>query len=234
MHLTRRGVVHYYQQREKAEEYERLRFATTGGKLVETREKDIVIRFSETVSPEESILDLGTGTGRIAAAISGSTKVGIDTSTSMLRKAKRGKLDVVCSDLQHLPFRDATFSTAVAIRVFIREKTPLRSFKETARVLKEGGCFIFDTSNKSSIGRFLNRLSKEPKHDTFSRNEIVMMLKASSFKVTQVEPAFMIPRGIYQKTNSDVIRILWKLDRKILKTKLNKIACTFFWRANLT
>lgn len=230
--MTQRQVIEYYQQKDRVEEYERMRFATIGGRLVEEKEKSIVQKFSNAAS-KGNVLDLGTGTGRIAASVQSKMKVGIDSSKSMLQKARKKKIKyVVCSDLQHLPFNDATFTAAIAIRVFIREKDLLPLFSEAARVLREEGCFIFDTSNKFSLGIFLNLLSQEPRHEMFLGNEIVRMLKMSSFKIFQAEPAFIIPRGFYQKINSNLVRVLWKIDSMALKTGLRRIACTHFWRAS--
>jgi len=231
--LTQREVVRYYRQEVKVKNYERARFSTTGGRLVDEVEKGIIMRFSGGSDRKGRVLDLGTGTGRVAALICNRSKVGVDSSLPMVREARRRKLDVVCSHLGYLPFKGDSFSTAIALRVFIREKDPLQLFKETARVLGEGGCLVFDTSNRFSVGFLLNQFSQEPKHNTFSAKEVRTMLRMSSFKNTQKEPAFILPRGIYQRINSKLAQVLWKIEKTLLKTILNRAACTHFWRARL-
>ncbi len=227
-------VVKHYRQRDKVQKYDITRFSTSGGRLVEQKEQEIVQKFSTRIASHGSLLDLGTGTGRMAVSIQSNMKVGVDSSFPMLQKAKNKNLDVICCDLLHLPFRRATFSIAIAIRVLIREKKLLSVFRETARVLGEGGCFVFDTSNKCSVGRFLNFFSQEPKHEMFLSTEITRMLKMSSFKDVQMESAFMIPRGLYQKIDGQLVRALWKIDTIALKTRLKQIACTHFWKSSLT
>lgn len=79
---------------------------------VATMEK--VLRYSE------SILDVGTGTGRFAKPLSdrGLPIVGVDISTSMMDKArKKGLHDLVRGDAHNLPFRDQSFDAAVFVLV---------------------------------------------------------------------------------------------------------------------
>jgi ubiquinone/menaquinone biosynthesis C-methylase UbiE len=73
-----------------------------------------VLRYSE------SILDVGTGTGRFAKPLSdrGLPIVGVDISTSMMDKArKKGLHDLVRGDAHNLPFRDQSFDAAVFVLV---------------------------------------------------------------------------------------------------------------------
>jgi ubiquinone/menaquinone biosynthesis C-methylase UbiE len=73
-----------------------------------------VLRYSE------SILDVGTGTGRFAKPLSdrGLPIVGVDISTSMMDKArKKGLRDLVRGDAHNLPFRDQSFDAAVFVLV---------------------------------------------------------------------------------------------------------------------
>lgn len=230
--MTSKDVIFHYQQYDKTKKYYTDRFSTLGGKLVNSMEKAIVKSFFKKAINNEKILDLGTGTGRIAAWFQ-TEKVGVDSSIPMLKQAKRTGLDVVCSDIKHLPFRNATFSTIIAVRVFIRVEQPLLIFKEVARVLSNRGRFIFETSNKCSIGYFINRFSQEPPHTMFSRNGMQRYLLSTAFKIVDIKPSFIVPRGFYQKIDSILLDLLWFIDRLFLKTRLSRMACTLFWQANL-
>jgi len=230
--LTRQDVIFHYRKDNKTKKYHLDRFSTLGGKLVNRTENAIIKGFFGKPMDNEKILDMGTGTGRVALWFQ-SEKVGVDSSIPMLKKAKRAGLDVVCSDVKCLPFRTATFSTIIAVRVFIRVKSPLPVFKEVVRVLRNGGHFIFDTSNKYSIGYFINRFSQEPPHSMFSRNDMQKYIQLAAFKIVNIQPSFIIPRGVYQKIDWSFIRKLWFIERLLLKTKLSQIACTLFWQTNL-
>ena len=74
----------------------------------------------KVLSGYESILDVGTGTGRFAKPLSdrGLPIVGVDISTSMMAKARiKGLHDLVRGDAHNLPFRDQSFDAAVFVLV---------------------------------------------------------------------------------------------------------------------
>lgn len=226
--MSGRAVLEYYQQAIKVEDYRKDRFLTLGGNLVNGIEKAVVVSFSEGAKNEGRVLDVGTGTGRVALWFEGE-RVGIDSSVLMLKKARETGLDVVCADFRSLPFKGDSFSTVIALRVFIRVKYPLTVFREVARILRSGGRFIFDTSNKCSVGYITNWLSQEPPHNLFLGGDIKKLLQLAAFDVVETSASFLIPRGIYQKINRVAILKLWCIERLLLKAKLGQLACTLFW-----
>jgi SAM-dependent methyltransferase len=230
--MSRRAVLEYYQQEIKVEDYRKDRFLTLGGILVNGIEKAVVLSFSEGAKNQGRVLDAGTGTGRVALWFEGE-RVGIDSSVPMLKKATETGLDVVCADFSALPFKSNSFSTVIALRVFIRVKSPLTVFREVARVLRSGGHFIFDTSNKCSVGYITNWLSQEPPHNLFLRGDIKKLLQLVAFNVVETAAFFLIPRGVYQKINRVAILKLWRIERLLLKAKLGQLACTIFWCTNI-
>ena len=222
-------TIQHYQQTPTVESYNEQRFSTKGGRLVDAKEKLIVRKLVGT-TVKDWILDMGTGTGRVATWFKNRKKVGVDSSIPMLKKAKKLGLHVICCDIKQLPIKDATFSKVVAIRVFIRIDDLSGFLKEVSRVSQEGGCFVFDVSNKYSIGVIANRFSHEPPHTFFSKKEIEKTLHQVFSGSAKVEPSFMIPRGIYQKINRSIILWVWQINNLLLKTRLRQFACTHFWK----
>ena len=96
----------------------------------------------------DSLLDLGTGTGRMLELLSGlyTRAVGIDTSTDMLAVA-RANLDrahvanaqVRLGDIHHLPFGRNSFDVVTIHQVLHYLDDPERAIAEAARVLRPGG-----------------------------------------------------------------------------------------------
>jgi len=64
--LTRQDVISYYRQDNKTKKYRKDRFLTLGGKLVNSIEKAIILGFFGKNMNNEGVLDMGTGTGRVA------------------------------------------------------------------------------------------------------------------------------------------------------------------------
>jgi len=94
------------------------------------------------------LLDIGTGTGRIATlfAPQASSVVAIDRSAEMLRLA-RGKLPheivdkvrFLAGDFYALPVVTGSADTAILHQVLHYAQTPGRAIAETARALRDGG-----------------------------------------------------------------------------------------------
>ncbi|MGH2674296.1 MAG: class I SAM-dependent methyltransferase [Actinomycetota bacterium] len=100
---------------------------------------------AEVIGPavEGGFLDVGTGTGVLAAAAEAagwSPSVGIDRSLEMIRRARpRGVTRVAVADAVDLPFRDGTFAavgSAFVLHTLPRYDTTLF---DMLRVLRRGG-----------------------------------------------------------------------------------------------
>ncbi len=97
--------------------------------------------------PFESLLDLGTGTGRLLELFAPlyNRAIGIDASADMLHVA-RANLDragianaqVRLGDIQHLPFQRNSFDLVTVHQVLHYLNDPERAIAEAARVLQAG------------------------------------------------------------------------------------------------
>jgi ArsR family transcriptional regulator len=94
------------------------------------------------------VLDIGTGTGRIAELLepSASQVTGLDKSPEMLRLARArlqglpaGRVELVQGDFTALPFAPASFDTVVFHQVLHYASEPQYALAEAARVCRAGG-----------------------------------------------------------------------------------------------
>jgi 2-polyprenyl-6-hydroxyphenyl methylase / 3-demethylubiquinone-9 3-methyltransferase len=103
------------------------------------------------------ILDVGCGGGLLAEEFArlGSSVTGVDPSTKSLEAARRHAADAGLSIhyeagvAEELPFRDASFDAVYCCDVLEHVDDLDRVIGETARVLKPGGAFLFDTINRT-------------------------------------------------------------------------------------
>ena len=95
-----------------------------------------------------ALLDIGTGTGRIAELLApcASHVTGLDKSPEMLRIARArlqnlpaGHHDLVLGDFTDLPFADSAFDTITLHQVLHYAQDPGRVLAEAARVTRAGG-----------------------------------------------------------------------------------------------
>ncbi len=97
------------------------------------------------IVPGGRVLDVGCGTGALAAHVSGAgyVVVGVDASPGMLSQAAAGSLaGVYAAFSTALPFPDGSFSLAYTVATLHHLETPERvaaTIAEMARVVRRGG-----------------------------------------------------------------------------------------------
>lgn len=113
----------------------------------------------------DRVLDVGCGSGRLRPVVTdlATEYVGVDTDARVLPRARDAAVPAAgvswaAADAQHLPFRDASFSAVVVIRVYHRLSDPSAVFGEVARVLRPGGALVLAVVPRSSVALFLRDL----------------------------------------------------------------------------
>jgi ubiquinone/menaquinone biosynthesis C-methylase UbiE len=91
------------------------------------------------------LLDVGCGGGAHAAGFAEEawSVTGVDISPAQLELARRRGLDVVEADASALPFEDASFDAAVSMFTHTDADDFAAVVRETARVLRPGGRFVY-------------------------------------------------------------------------------------------
>jgi ubiquinone/menaquinone biosynthesis C-methylase UbiE len=155
------------------------------------------------------LLDVGCGTGLLAArlgrALPGTDVVGCDFSAGMLRQAAARDgaapgVHWVQGDALRLPFRDASFDTAVSTEAFHWFPDQPAAVTEFHRVLAPGGRLLVALVNPpldvlSEAARLGSRLAGEPFYwPTASRMR--QWLEAAGFRVESQQRLFRVPFGL--------------------------------------
>jgi ArsR family transcriptional regulator len=107
-------------------------------------------RLAEALSdaPLGTVLDIGTGTGRMAELFAGNAEriVALDKSLEMLRVARAklqhlptSSIELVQGDFSELPFAAASFDTVLLHQVLHFAQDPALPLVEAARVTRPGG-----------------------------------------------------------------------------------------------
>jgi len=96
---------------------------------------------------QRDVLDLGCGSGKFAAKVKswGGNVIGVDQSNTMIEIARREhpEIEFYVGKAEEIPFDDKKFDLIYSCLMvhYIKELNPL--FAEVARVLRNGGKFIF-------------------------------------------------------------------------------------------
>ena len=174
--------------------------------------------FERTVGSWEGldVLDLGCGGGFLSEALvtRGARVTGIDPAARAVESARvhaeDGGLDIRY-DVgvgEALPYPDASFDVVVSVDVLEHVESVPKVLAETARVLRPGGLFCYDTINRNVLSRLVVITAAEdvlgllPKgtHDPamFIRpSELAAMLRAAGFEPSPVRG--LGPTGINRR-----------------------------------
>ncbi len=110
-------------------------------------------------------LDVGCGTGVLLRQLAArGPAVGLDLSLDMLAKARRrrehgSRADLVCGDIQHLPFRDGAFESVVSTFAINAVPELEEALREMLRVVRRGGALAFISVGESQKGGLGTRLA---------------------------------------------------------------------------
>ncbi len=100
------------------------------------------------ISSDTTVVDVGTGTGFVAAGLSGQAAavIGVDNSPAMLAVAKdnlaaleAGNVTLIDGEVDALPLPDDSVDVAVANMVLHHAPDPAAMLTEMARVVRPGG-----------------------------------------------------------------------------------------------
>ena len=107
--------------------------------------------------PIERLLDVGGGSGRGAAALTGPEITVADASVEMLSRARRARgLDGLAADAGRLPLRDASVDAVTVVDAFHHLPDHDAALAEAVRILAPGGALVvreFDPDHP--LGRLL-------------------------------------------------------------------------------
>ena len=148
----RKKLVAIRRSREAAAEHY---FARHAGEWDELRalhspDAEVERRLAEALAaaPLGAVLDIGTGTGRMAELFADSAErvVALDKNLEMLRVARAklqhlpaARIEMVQGDFYDLPFADAGFDTVLLHQVLHFAADPFPALAEAARVIRTGG-----------------------------------------------------------------------------------------------
>jgi demethylmenaquinone methyltransferase / 2-methoxy-6-polyprenyl-1,4-benzoquinol methylase len=111
------------------------------------------------LGPQGSVLDVGTGTGRLAQAVlearPGAFVVGVDFTLDMLRRAP-SHLHLAAGDALRLPFADGQFDAVISGFVVRNLANLSEGVQEQVRVLRPGGLLLILETTPGPPG-LLNR-----------------------------------------------------------------------------
>ncbi|MEM2507754.1 MAG: methyltransferase domain-containing protein [Nitrososphaeria archaeon] len=155
---------------------------------------------AELLNKQGLVLFLACGIGRHFKFVInrlGCEIVGIDISVNMIKIAKnkvadiedKQKLHLVVADVEHLPFRENIFDSAVCSRAFYLFIDKFKVLEEAYRVLKKGKTLaissIFKDLLLTRLGIRAGLLGSDPKQFPYTSKQLAHMFRKAGFRSIQ-------------------------------------------------
>jgi ubiquinone/menaquinone biosynthesis C-methylase UbiE len=139
------------------------------------------------VSPGESVLDVGCGTGALERQL-GDAVVGIDLSERMLARASGER---VAGDALTLPFGDETFDAVASISVLHYWVEPVRVLREMRRVMRVGARLVLTDCDDYLACRICDRVLRLRHADGYARaygsRELRQLIESAGYATVAVD-----------------------------------------------
>lgn len=215
----------FYSQVAVSESYDEQRFGGASGRRVNQREVAIVL---DLVPPTGRVLDLASGTGRVARALAerGQPVVAADYSPPMAAKTHAIELPSVIGDAFAAPFLAGSFDAVVALRFAFHYRALEPLIAEMQRLAAPGAPLVFDTYSWSprSLIPIGARKWGGVVH-LHSRSEVTRIAGKLGLQVQHVYPCFLFSPYLYRLAPEPLERAFELIERLAPKALL----CRTFW-----
>ncbi len=196
-----------------AERFDAMRFSGPIGTLIAEEQERVLVEFLGDVRGQ-SVLDVGTGTGRAALALAsrGARVRGIDASSEMLavarRRADAAGLDIefTTGDAHALPVEDGGVDASVSLRVLMHTPGWERCIGELCRVTRSRIVVDFpavlSVAALQSLARRWRLARDREAYRVFATRTIRQTFEAHGFRVTRVHRQFVLPIAVHKAVRS--------------------------------
>jgi len=211
--------------RREVMDYEQAMFETPGGKILSSMEIENVLGCLEA-KPSELILDIGTGSGRIAREIISETKsnvIAIDAERLAVQSAKKRDFTgygMVIADGQYLPFKSSCFDGIICIRALKYFPDYILGISEMGRVLKSGGRLVVDLSSVlgyETIFRYITHALSARRSHVFNFYKMEKLLRNQKLSIVNSVPLQKIPHKMWNLSANPKILQLLMVSERILR-----------------
>jgi SAM-dependent methyltransferase len=198
-----------------AQTFETLRFGGPIGTLLAETQEALIVRYLSPLAGRK-ILDVGTGTGRAAIALSrhGARVVGIDASAEMLAvaedRARAAGVGVrfLRGDIHALGFSGGSFDGVVCLRVLMHTPRWRQSLAELCRVARHRVVFDYPAMLSAAAAQAAARRAtlaagrRVEAYRVFSDRQIRTALRSHGFTIVEQHRQFVLPIALHKRFRS--------------------------------
>ena len=152
-------------------------------------------------------IEVGVGTGRFAAPLK--IRIGVEPSRNMRELAQKRGIIAIGGVAEKLPFKDSVLEFVLMVTTICFVNDIFKAFKESFRVLSEGGNIIIGMINSDSP---IGRIYLKHKHDSlffkkatfYSVDEILKLMRQTGFYDFDFRQTIF--QDISETTESEIVK----------------------------
>ena len=166
--------------------------------------------FLEYIKPNDKVLDVGAGTGRLSLALAeiGCDVTAIDISESMLKKLdeKKGdkKIKTVVANCENLGFEDSSFDSVVSLDAMIHFPNWQDFLSEQVRIVKKNGIIAFNFYSGDNFNVIENNRNKASSYLTgghfyanATKDELYEICKKYNLELVKLQPFNFFHQNVF-------------------------------------
>lgn len=198
-----------------AEAFETLRFSGPIGRLIAEQQEQVITGFLGPLHGQ-TVLDVGTGTGRAAIALArrGAVVTGVDASAEMLavanRRAAAASVHVTFlrGDAHGLQFPDRSYEAVVCLRVLMHTPEWRQPLAELCRVARDRVVFDYPALVSAAAIQAVTRRvahalgARVEAYRVLSDRAVRAALRANGFRILDVHRQFALPIALHKRVGS--------------------------------
>ena len=180
--------------------YRRLEDALRGS---EAHVRADVAHYVDLARDQGPVLDVGCGRGEFLAACreAGVAATGVDTNERSVADLKAGGFDVSLSAVPECFSSLANGSLGAILAMHVVEHLPVEAlfalFRESARVLRDGGLLMIETPNAESIAVSASDFWRDPTHlAPRHAAALTVLAREHGFEIDEVRAVHELPEGM--------------------------------------
>lgn len=198
-----------------AESFDGLRFSGPIGEMLARTQEQVIAEFLAPIE-RQTLLDVGTGTGRAAIALAkrGAIVTGVDASAEMLAVARRraevahARVDFQQGDAHGLSHPDRSFDGVVCLRVLMHTPNWRQSLGELCRVARSKVVFDYPAlASAAALQAVARRVAhtagaRVEAYRVFSDRSVRQELSRHGFQIAGTHRQFVLPIAFHKRIDS--------------------------------
>ncbi len=198
-----------------AESFDGLRFSGPIGEMLARTQEQVIAGFLAPIE-RQTLLDVGTGTGRAAIALAsrGAIVTGVDASAEMLAVARQraeaagARVDFQQGDAHGLSYADRSFDAVVCLRVLMHTPDWRQSLGELCRIGRSKVVFDYPALVSAAALQAVARRvahaagARVEAYRVFSDASIRRELAKHDFRIAGMHRQFVLPIALHKRLDS--------------------------------